>query len=147
MKKTTKLLSRTYKNLSELSETRCVPKRPEFKNGSFCHIDFIYQNKDRLQNFYHDVFNWKFFEYPNVPGYFLFQSPCGTQGGFIQKDSNSENSSTVPFYYTDDLDKTHELILEHEGKFIVEIAPGMKKYQDSEGNCFGIFKYVEQNKK
>ncbi|WP_286263106.1 VOC family protein [Thalassotalea atypica] len=108
------------------------------------YLEFPSQNLAATKLFFEQVFAWKFTDYG--PDYCAFsQTDAGMDGGFFQSllSSHTEQGSALVVFYSDDLLRTQQKILEAKGKVIKEIFsfPGGRRFHFTEpsGNEFAVW--------
>jgi uncharacterized protein len=111
---------------------------------------------DRAENFYKNVFNWKFKPVPGLPVEYRIIDNGGTGGGLLQRPAKKPpqecgtNAFTCSFE-VGDFDRTAATVEELKGivalpKFAVPGKCWQGYFLDTEGNVFGIFQVDEKAK-
>ena len=94
------------------------------------------------KSFFEDVFGWQFEDYG--PEYSAFYN-AGIKGGFFQSEmsTNQETGSALIVFYSADLDKTREKIIQSGGIVTRPIFsfPGGRRFHfvDPSGNEFAVW--------
>ncbi len=121
------------------------------------HFEFPWDDKDRAQSFYKNVFEWKPFEWEQF-GYTSWQTgPVNekmqpTETGFINGGSSKRDASMpYPMFYVDvdDIDLALSKIVENGGSVVKGKTPlgengamgFLAWFKDSEGNILGLSQY------
>jgi predicted enzyme related to lactoylglutathione lyase/effector-binding domain-containing protein len=118
-------------------------KREPIGHGGVCHLDIGYENKERAQKFYSEMFGWTFIDWKG--DYFMFHAPSGIDGGFEKKKPNGLLPSLLPYINVDKINKAlFDKIVSLGGKIVGEpiLLDGHGGYQaivDSEGNHYSVY--------
>ena len=97
---------------------------------------------DKIENFYHNTFNWQFTEYG--PEYRAF-TDGKMDGGFFKSDlcSTTENGAALVILFANDLESTRQSIIDSGGKLSKDIFSffvGRRfKFLDPHGNELAVW--------
>ncbi len=122
------------------------------------HFEFPWDDKERAQAFYQEVFGWKPFEWEQF-GYTSWQTgPVDekmqpTEPGFINGGSSKRDPSMPhPMFYlaVDDIDGVLAQVVAHGGSVVRGKTPlgaqgewgFLAWFKDSEGNVLGLSQYT-----
>lgn len=77
-------------------------------HGDFTHIEIPADDPERAQDFYGDLFGWKFQTFPGYEGYHLFVTPAGEEavGGAIGKRGESAPEKLRTYIHVDSIEDT-----------------------------------------
>ena len=116
--------------------------------ATIVHFDLSAVNTERAQNFYQQVFDWKFEKLPGgMDYYFISTSDLEGQpsvGGGMSKREDAGQTGITNFIGVESIDKTIEKVKILGGKILQpkQAVPGwgyMATCTDTENNVFGIF--------
>lgn len=106
------------------------------------YLEFPSQNITATKVFFSQVFQWQFTDYG--PDYTAFEN-AGISGGFFQSllSSHTESGSALVVFYSENLTRTQQKIVDAKGKITKEIFsfPGGRRFHFTEpsGNEFAVW--------
>ncbi len=71
-----------------------------------CYFELMVSNTAKSQEFYGKVFDWKFSEYKNMPGYINIDTGKEPMGGMMKKPDEVPAHSLAVYFFVDSIDET-----------------------------------------
>ena len=110
------------------------------RNNTIDYIEFVVTDLQQTKQFYAEAFNWQFTDHS--PTYAGIKGDSREMGG-LTTDGTTEQGSTLPVIYADDLEKTLTAVREAGGTITQEIFPfpGGRRFHfaDPSGNVVGVW--------
>ncbi len=108
-------------------------------NNHINYVEFKAPDLEKIKQFYHQAFGWKFTDYGET--YVAF-SDSGLEGGFDKSDEKIVNGALVVLYH-DQLEKIKEKVVKAGAKISMDIFsfPGGRRFHflDPAGNELAIW--------
>jgi len=122
-------------------------KKPKKVANGICHIEIGYENIDRVNKFYTDVFGWTCTAAPGFEGYLLFKSNDPDHkvcGGFFKREKDEKINYPALHLHVDDIDSHIEKIKAAGGqlfkeKFELPNVGYLAFFKDTEDNTMSLF--------
>ena len=110
----------------------------KLKHEQIQYVEFLSENLERIKQFYHDAFDWKFTDYG--PEYTAFEGDY-VDGGF--RLGTPRAGSILVILYSDRLEHTRDKVKSSGGKIVKDIFsfPGGRRFQftDPDGNELAVW--------
>lgn len=118
------------------------------KSGSIVHVEFHVKDPKKVENFYSNLFGWKFEAVPGMD-YSLFQTPSGPGGGVGALEPGNWPSGITNYISVDSVEEYQEKVKKAGGKIIVPKAevPGQgwfAVFEDPSGTRMALWQQNPQ---
>jgi len=84
-----------------------------------CYFEFMVGDTAKAQEFYGKVFDWKFAEYDNMPGYISIDTGTEPSGGMMKKPENIPANALGVYFYVESIDDTLAKVTEAGGQIMM----------------------------
>lgn len=84
-----------------------------------CYFELMVSDTARSQEFYGKVFDWKFSEYENMPGYLNIDTGKEPSGGMMKKPDMAPANALSLYFFVDSIDETLGKVKEAGGMVIM----------------------------
>ena len=81
-----------------------------------CYFELIVSDTAKSQEFYGKIFDWKFSEYENMPGYLNIDTGKEPMGGMMKKPDMAPANALSLYFYVESIDETLGKVKEAGGR-------------------------------
>ncbi len=85
-----------------------------------CYFELMVGDTAKSQAFYGSVFDWKFSEYDNMPGYIAIDTGKEPMGGMMKKPEHVPANALSIYFLVDNIDETLGKVKEAGGQVLVD---------------------------